>query len=174
MNKSFVPLLLVLGLLTGCTQKSADNSGAAAGSTVVAITDAEKTKIEDASKAFADALPTGDAEAILKNCTSDAIEMPPNVPAVTGHDDLVKYIKDLPKITSFKMHNEEVEGSGDLAYARGTYVIEATMPDGSPLHDEGKYIDIWRRQADGSWLMSRDCYNSDETLESDPQDTNGD
>ena len=30
-----------------------------------------------------------------------------------------------------------------------------------PIPDHGKYIEIWRRQSDGSWKVALDIFNSD-------------
>jgi ketosteroid isomerase-like protein len=34
-------------------------------------------------------------------------------------------------------------------------------PSGKPLRDRGKYVTVWRKQADGSWRVVRDVFNSD-------------
>ena len=34
-------------------------------------------------------------------------------------------------------------------------------PGAEPVHEAGKYIEIRKKQADGSWLLYRDIYNSD-------------
>ena len=37
-----------------------------------------------------------------------------------------------------------------------------TLPGATePINDTGKYIEIWRKQADGSWRVIRDIFNSD-------------
>ena len=33
--------------------------------------------------------------------------------------------------------------------------------EGAPLHDAGKYLEILRRQSDGSWRYAVDMYSSD-------------
>ena len=30
-----------------------------------------------------------------------------------------------------------------------------------PMPDEGSYLEIWKRQADGSWRVAMDVFNSD-------------
>jgi len=35
-------------------------------------------------------------------------------------------------------------------------------PEGSdPIDDTGKYLEIWKKQADGGWKVVRDIFNSD-------------
>jgi ketosteroid isomerase-like protein len=31
---------------------------------------------------------------------------------------------------------------------------------GEPIFVDGKYLTIYKKQADGSWKISHDCYNS--------------
>jgi ketosteroid isomerase-like protein len=53
--------------------------------------------------------------------------------------------------------------SGDLAYQRGTFTVAATpKAGGNARHTQGTFLRIYRRQADGSWRMTRDMFNSDQ------------
>jgi ketosteroid isomerase-like protein len=49
----------------------------------------------------------------------------------------------------------EVARSGDLAYVVGTYAFA------NPALDKGKFVDIWKKQADGSWKAVVAIFNSD-------------
>lgn len=58
---------------------------------------------------------------------------------------------------------EETVVSGDLAYQRGTFVVVATpKAGGDSTRTTGNFMRIYRRQADGAWLMVRDMFNSAE------------
>jgi ketosteroid isomerase-like protein len=48
-----------------------------------------------------------------------------------------------------------------LAYDRGTYSMTITPPGAAAIEDRGKYLTIYRKQADGSWKVLRVMYNSD-------------
>ncbi len=48
---------------------------------------------------------------------------------------------------------DRVEGSGDLAYARGTYQLSLNCGDASTVDTEGVFLSTHRRQADGSWRI---------------------
>jgi ketosteroid isomerase-like protein len=55
----------------------------------------------------------------------------------------------------------EVAASGDLAYDQGTYTMTGPGPDGKPITDKGKYLAVVKKQADGSWKVAEDMWNSD-------------
>ena len=45
---------------------------------------------------------------------------------------------------------------------RGAYTMTLAVPGApAPVQDRGKYIEIWRKQADGPWKLARDIFNSD-------------
>jgi len=92
----------------------------------------------------------------------DAVALDPNMPAIEGRAAIESLFLKFPSMTDFKVELVEIEGRGDLAYVRGKYSMMFTPPGASePLKDTGKYIEIWRKQADGSWKVIRDIYNSD-------------
>lgn len=56
---------------------------------------------------------------------------------------------------------EEIEVSGDWAFERGAYRMKLTpIGGGAPIEDEGKYLDIVRRQGDGTWKYARVSFSS--------------
>ena len=59
------------------------------------------------------------------------------------------------------IHVDEVLLDGDLAIARGMYTVMLEPRDGSdPILVDGKYTTTFQRQADGSWKIYRDIFNS--------------
>jgi hypothetical protein len=51
-------------------------------------------------------------------------------------------------------------GAADAAWEK-TYEQTFTDPKGQPVTDRGKYVSIWRKQADGWWKVVQDIFNSD-------------
>lgn len=92
----------------------------------------------------------------------DALFMPPNSEAVRGRDAIAGFMAGFPPLEDFQVTPAEVAGSGDMAYVRGNYVL-VMRPPGSEaaITDRGKYVEVWRRQTDGSWKMAIDIFNSD-------------
>ena len=55
----------------------------------------------------------------------------------------------------------EVAKSGDLAYLCGTYQMSWDDASGKPVSDNGKMVEIWKKQADGNWKCIVDTWSSD-------------
>ncbi|MFZ0797159.1 MAG: SgcJ/EcaC family oxidoreductase [Terriglobales bacterium] len=54
---------------------------------------------------------------------------------------------------------------GDMVYSQGTYTMTLTDPKTKkPITDKGKYLTVYTRQADGSWKVVADTFNSDSTM----------
>jgi uncharacterized protein (TIGR02246 family) len=103
----------------------------------------------------------GDWEAWGRLLAPDYVQMSPGQPPVVGREAVLALARTWPRLTSFTVTIDEIAGQGDLAYARGTYQEAGTLPDGSAMSDRGKWLQIHRRQADGTWLYTRLLYHSD-------------
>lgn len=147
-------LLASLLLLAGC--QTYDQHEAPAG-----LTEADQAAIQATVQAFVDGVLAGDAAAVAATYTEDAVLMPPNHPAVTGRAAIQAYFEEFPQVSEFDCRITEVEGSGDTAYIVGRYTMTVPMEEGDPVMDEGKFFEIRKKTADGSWLFHRDMFNSD-------------
>jgi len=87
--------------------------------------------------------------------------MPPNAPAVRGHEALTAAGDPFPPFSDFRQESLEMEGFGDLAFSRDEYSVTIAPPGKPVFKDKGKVITIWRKQPDGSWKMFREIWNSD-------------
>ena len=61
----------------------------------------------------------------------------------------------------WKATKAEVARSGDVGYTTGTYEINETDASGKLKTDKGKYLAVWKKQADGSWKCVADMFNTD-------------
>ena len=105
-----------------------------------------------------------DYEALVEmGYAPDAVELAPNRPAVHGREAIAKYLGSFPHLTSFNTTTIDLTGSGDLAYQYGTYHMVMEGPEGS-MTDDGKFIELWKRQPNGSWKVVYDVFNSDVPL----------
>jgi hypothetical protein len=55
----------------------------------------------------------------------------------------------------------EVPRSGDLAFLIGAYELRFDDSHGVPVSDRGRRLEIWRKQADGTWRCIVDTWNLD-------------
>ena len=97
--------------------------------------------------------------------SDDAVLLPPNAPIATGQKSIRESWAALlgpNTAVSWKVSKAEVAKSGELGYLYGTYELSIKDPKGGPpVHDTGKLVEIWKKQADGKWKCIVDTYNSD-------------
>jgi uncharacterized protein (TIGR02246 family) len=124
---------------------------------------ADLAAIKDVMKQFAVAIDAGDLDGWLSLWANDGIQMPPEAPARKGKEQIRAGMKPAFDQYNLKMviNNEELGASGDLGLARGTYIEYLTPKTGGETEKyDGKYLTLLERQADGSWKVVRDCFNS--------------
>ena len=106
-----------------------------------------------------------DLEKTISFYSEDAIVLPTNAPAATTKDAIRNTWRDLlasPGLAiSWKTTKVEVAKSGDIAYTTGTYELAMNDASGKPINDRGKYVEVWKKQADGKWKVAIDIWNSD-------------
>jgi uncharacterized protein (TIGR02246 family) len=138
-------------LLSGCVSQAKDDSAAT------------KVAVEGIWKEYSASLNAGDLDRWLALWTEDGVQMPPGEPSVAGKERIrTRNRAFLERFTfDISITNEEVQTSGDWGYARGVYQARLTpKAGGKPLPIDGKYMTIMVRQADGSWKIHRDIFNS--------------
>jgi ketosteroid isomerase-like protein len=106
-----------------------------------------------------------DLEQTIAYYSDDAIVLPPNTASATTKDAIRNAWKDLlvsPGLAiTWKPTRVELARSGDLAWISGTYEVTMKDPTGKPIRDRGKYLEVWKKQADGTWKCGADTWNSD-------------
>jgi ketosteroid isomerase-like protein len=94
----------------------------------------------------------------------DASMFPPNAPIATGKEAIRAVWSQLLTTPGVAISGQttKVEASrgGDLGYSIGTYELITPDPAGKPVTDHGKYVVVWKKQADGSWKVMVDIFNS--------------
>ena len=125
---------------------------------------ADAQAVRAADEAWSKAAAAKDLEGCLSFLADDITTLAPNSPVKTGKDAARKSWTESftrPGFSiSWKIDKVEASG-GDLAYSMGSY--EESMDDakGKPVTDRGKYVTIWKKQADGKWKAVVDAFNSD-------------
>jgi len=149
-KKKIVFLLLFILVLSACgPTESPDNV---------------ETAINAAYQEYADSLNAGNADRWIALWTEDGVQMPSGRPANVGKETIGANLHGALERFSFsdmQINIEEVQVAGDWAYARGTYTVTYLPKDGSDtIFIDGKYMSIFQKQADGSWKLHRDIFNS--------------
>jgi uncharacterized protein (TIGR02246 family) len=137
---------------------------ASPGSALGQLSEDDKKGIQAVTDRWLAAMRKNDSTAVAATYTEDAMLFPPGALAVQGRSAIAHFLGQFPKITGFDISLKEMEGHGNLAYTRGTYEVTLAPPGAkSPVKDKGKFMEIRRKEADGSWLVLRDFWNSDQS-----------
>jgi ketosteroid isomerase-like protein len=126
---------------------------------------ADESAIRKADIDWSNAAQTKQADAWVAFYSDDVTFLAPNAPMVSGKDAARKAIGDLLSLPGLSLKWEpkkiEVSKSGDIAYSVGTYEMSLNDPKGNPIMERGKYTEVWKKQADGSWKCAVDMFSSD-------------
>lgn len=123
-----------------------------------------KAAVQEIFKTYSAANVAGDTASYMALCDENIVKMGPNRPALFGKAALEEGKRKGHQKWNYESQDikiEETQVFGDWGFARGTYTGTLTAKDGGKtINVDGKYLTIFKRQADGSWKIARDCYNS--------------
>ena len=124
---------------------------------------AERTSLMAADQAWSETLP--DIDAFVAAMAPDARFLPGGAPLAVGHEAVHGVMSHLTGLPGFELNwkatESEVAENADLGYTIGTYELKMDDPDGNATATAGKYVTVWKKQADGGWKVSVDCFNAD-------------
>lgn len=116
-----------------------------------------KQIINEANAKQIEGFKTKDIEAMIVNYAPDAVVLPQNSPMVEGRDAIKEFFRGMSALMGdMTFSTVRFDASGDIAYEFGTY--EGSF-GGVP--DKGKYVAVWKKQADGNWMIVADIFNTD-------------
>jgi ketosteroid isomerase-like protein len=124
---------------------------------------ATAAELSQMNKEFAKALLAKDAVAASMLYTEDASLLPPNEPMVTGRKNIQQYWQGLidAGIVDVSVNTIATGSDGDLGYEIGRYHLAIRQPDGKDAIEDGKYTELLRRSADGTWKSIYGMWNAD-------------
>ncbi len=126
---------------------------------------ADEAAIRQADIAWSKAAASGISDEHLAYFLDDAVVLGPNEPMASGKEAIGKMIRGFYAMPGFAVKWQatkvEAASSGDFGYSLGTYELTMNDPKGKPMTDRGKYATVWKKQADGSWRVALDMFNSD-------------
>lgn len=102
--------------------------------------------------------------AYVEHHTEDAVLMFSGIPSVTGREQIQKFILDWSRAYRFEFPDWKTDNiwiSGNMAVHRfhGTGVL-IPRGGGERTPREAKYIDVWRRDANGQWRIAIHIFNN--------------
>lgn len=122
------------------------------------LTEADIAAHREMSQQFLDHAHAKDWQALSEMYEEDAVVMQMNTPMLVGRKAIRDYWAAFPPIAELRFVDDGIVGGGDLVYVYGRYWLTFEDPD-LPA-DQGKYLDVRRRQADGSWKYVAEAANS--------------
>ncbi len=106
-----------------------------------------------------------DFDALASYYADDARVYPPNEAIVVGREAAKKMwataLADPSVSLSWKTVTAEVAKSGDFGVTAGTYLLSFKGADGKMVTEHGKYLCVWKKDAQGKWNSIHDTWNSD-------------
>jgi ketosteroid isomerase-like protein len=64
-------------------------------------------------------------------------------------------------LVSWQVNQAEVARSGDIGYVRGVYQLVMKDVAGKATTEQGKFLELWKKQADGKWKCAVDSFSAD-------------
>ena len=103
---------------------------------------------------------TKDMNKFVSYFAADASFYPPGMPVSKGSAAIMDTFMKISATPGFAVQwtatKAEVSAAGDVGYTVGTY--EASMNGAT---EKGKYVTVWKKQADGAWKVAEDIFNAD-------------
>jgi ketosteroid isomerase-like protein len=145
-------LLVALALLGGCTTVGKGNP------------DEFAAYVKATWDKYSAHMIAEDAEGWIALWDEEGVQLPPGAPMVVGRPAIRKAIDASYGSVNWEAFSIKISGTfvdHDLGFAYGNYTFTVQPRAGGPkVLGDGKYETIFRRQADGSWKIFRDCFNS--------------
>jgi ketosteroid isomerase-like protein len=154
-------LLAVAGAACRAAEDPKANSGPAE------LTESDFAAIRAVDSAFAAAANAGKVDSLVSVYTPTAALLPPNLPPQKGQAAIRAFWGGFldAYTVRFELESDAIEGRGDLAYNLGHYRFTAVpkAKENPGVADEGKFLEILKKQPDGTWKYVVDMYSSNLT-----------
>jgi uncharacterized protein (TIGR02246 family) len=164
MHKNLAPIYLLAVALSmmACNKQEAPAPAPEAKVDIAA----ESQAVRDTETAWAKDWQTKDVEKVASYYSPDAVLLIANEPAMQGSDAIKDGIagmfKDPHLSLTFAPSVVVVAKGDDLAYTQGVYTMTYSDPKKKvTLIEKGKYVTVYKKQADGSWKAVEDSVNPD-------------
>jgi uncharacterized protein (TIGR02246 family) len=128
--------------------------------------DADVKAIRDVETAAVQAIAAKDIDKLGAFYADDASVFAPDAPVINGMAAIKAAWKSIVADKNFSLtfasDKVDVAKSGDLGYCEGAATMTFTDPKTKKvLTERGKYVTVYKKQADGSWKVVADIWNGD-------------
>lgn len=145
--------VLFMGAVAGGAAQKPAVSNAADEAAIAALSNSEMASFS-----------AGTVDTSMALLTDDAVMLPPNEPMLSGNAAIRKWATDMVNqyTVSGKYTERKIVVSGDWASERFAGELSLTpKAGGAPITEKIKGVHILRRQANGSWKIAQDVWNTD-------------
>lgn len=152
--------IVAVAAVMACTAKpSAGQQGSATSGDDATSSDVRRLLATDREWAQV-AATSRNADSIAAYWTDDARVVLPGQAVLTGKAAILGMVAGTLKIPGFRVswtpENGIVSRSGDLGYTYGTNDFTAPDSSGKLVTTHGRYLTVWRKDADGRWRCVQD------------------
>ena len=146
-----IPSLLLALALVSC-------SGSAGSARDASVTILELGQM---NRDFAAALNAKDAAKAASLYAEDAVVIPPGEAMVRGRANIEAYWKGAIEagVRDATVQTIDAQSSGSMGYEIGTYTLISKGPNGEPVKESGRYIELLKRGSDGRWYSTAGIWN---------------
>ncbi len=119
--------------------------------------------IRDTDARFTEAFNRGDLAAVVALHSADALLLGPDSPAERGGQAVEEGFKEMLDAgwKNIELGSVQIGSGGDLGYHVGTLAADVPTESGSVQRVTGKFLDIYKPDAAGSWKIHVTMFNFD-------------
>jgi ketosteroid isomerase-like protein len=126
--------------------------------------EAFRSAVRDIWATYCNLMKAGDVATWMNLWDADAAQNPPGAPMRLGKDVIQKAENDFFKAFKFETFAIKITGTyvdREMGFAYGHYAFTLVpIAGGDEIKGDGKYETIFKKQADGTWKIWRDIFNS--------------
>ncbi|MHB1191889.1 MAG: YybH family protein [Longimicrobiales bacterium] len=126
--------------------------------------EAELAALNAAAAAYHEAATAKDAARVVALYDEGAVMVPPNADLVDGLQGVKGYPFGFINTPGVELHFEivrsEISATADMGWTLALGDITINRPDGTVGSDLIRDFHVWKKQADGSWKVVADIWNS--------------
>jgi ketosteroid isomerase-like protein len=122
-----------------------------------------RSLIESHIAEFCKAVSNKDAAGLSTFYESGARFLAPGAPLAEGRAAIQATMQGLldAGMQALSLDTVDVIDDSNISVEVGRYTLTIQPPGQESAIDNGKYVVVWREQADGTLLIAADCFNSD-------------